>query len=151
VRGVPLELRAGAVQARLVSLRGRAPDEALGSLRRLWNAGVAAPAWDRPPVWLHGDLHPGNLVAEGAELVAVIDFGDVTAGDPAYDLAVAWLAFDPAGRAEFVHALAHRYGAADWTRAHGWAAAVITMLLDQSDDNPEYARLGAEALDDLLR
>jgi aminoglycoside phosphotransferase (APT) family kinase protein len=151
VRGVPLVLRAGAVEARLASLHGRAPDDALRSLRRLWNAGVAAPPWDRPPVWLHGDLHPGNLVAEGAELVAVIDFGDVTAGDPAYDLAVAWLGFDPAGRAEFVHALAHRYGAADWTRAHGWAAAMIAILLDQSDDNPEYAHLGAEALDDLRR
>jgi aminoglycoside phosphotransferase (APT) family kinase protein len=151
VRGVPLEMRADAVDARLASLEGRVPDEALRSVRRLWSAALAAPPWSRAPVWLHGDLHPGNLVADGSQLVAIIDFGDVTAGDPAYDLAVAWLAFDAGGRAEFVRALRDQYDAGDWTRAHGWAAAVTLMLLDQSDDNPEYARLGTEALAELTR
>jgi aminoglycoside phosphotransferase (APT) family kinase protein len=151
VRGVPLEMRADAVDARLASLTGRVTDEALQSLRRLWSAALAAPPWGRAPVWLHGDLHPGNLVADGSQLVAIIDFGDVTAGDPAYDLAVAWLAFDASGRAEFVHALRDQYDAGDWTRAHGWAAAVTLMLLDQSDDNPEYARLGSESLAELMR
>ena len=112
---------------------------------------LAAPPWTGPPVWIHGDLHPGNLVARGSDLVAIIDFGDVTAGDPAYDLAVAWLAFDAAGRERFVAALRDRYDAATWTRAHGWAAAVTLMLLDHSDDNPEYAALGAEALGELAR
>lgn len=150
VRGVPLRVRSAAVHARLASLQGRAPDEALRALRRLWTAALAAPLWGRPPVWLHGDLHPGNLIADGAALVAIIDFGDVTAGDPAYDLAVAWLAFDATGRAEFVRALRDRYDAADWARAHGWAAAMTLILLDQSDDNPEYSRLASEALADLL-
>ena len=150
VRGVPLEMRADAVDARLSSLAGRAPEEALESMRRLWSAALAAPPWGRAPVWLHGDLHPGNLIADGSQLVAIIDFGDVTAGDPAYDLAVAWLAFDASGRAAFVHALRDQYDAGDWTRAHGWAAAVTLMLLDQSDDNPEYARLGAESLAELM-
>ncbi len=151
VRGVPLAVRAEAVQSRLASLSGRTPDVALARASRLWDAALAAPPWEGPPVWIHGDLHPGNLVADGADLVAIIDFGDVTAGDPAYDLAVAWLAFDSAGRARFVRAVGERYDEADWTRAHGWAAAVTLMLLDQSDDNPAYARLGAEALTELAR
>ena len=150
VRGVPLAARADAVDARLTSLHRRAPDEALVSVRRLWNAALAAPPWGGAPVWLHGDLHPGNLIARESQLVAIIDFGDVTAGDPAYDLAAAWLTFDAAGRAEFVRALRGHYDRGDWTRAHGWAAAMILILLDQSDDNPEYARLGSEALADLL-
>lgn len=149
VRGVPLAERAEAVDARFSSLQGRAPAEALTRARRVWDAGLAAPEWGGGPVWIHGDLHPGNLVARGSELVAIIDWGDVTAGDPAYDLAVAWLAFDAAGRAEFRRALSGRYGAADWSRAHGWAAAVTLILLDQSDDEPQYAALGAEALSEL--
>jgi aminoglycoside phosphotransferase (APT) family kinase protein len=101
-------------------------------------------------VWIHGDLHPGNLVARGPELIAIIDFGDVTAGDPAYDLAVAWLTFDAAGRSAFVGAIGDRYDAATWTRARGCAAAFALVMLDQSDDNPEYATLGAEALRELM-
>ncbi|HYI32970.1 MAG TPA: aminoglycoside phosphotransferase family protein [Glaciibacter sp.] len=149
VRGVPLVLRAEAVDARFASLQGRAPADALARARRHWDTALATPPWDRGPVWIHGDLHPGNLVTHGSDLVAIIDFGDVTAGDPAYDLAVAWLAFDAAGRADFQRALRGRYDAADWTRAHGWAAALTLMLLDQSDDNPEYAALGSEVLGEL--
>ena len=37
---------------------------------------------------------PTNLVTRGGTLAAVIDFGDLTAGDPATDLAAAWLVFD---------------------------------------------------------
>ncbi|MET0781915.1 MAG: aminoglycoside phosphotransferase family protein [Microbacterium sp.] len=149
VRGVPLSERAHAVAARFESLRGRVSAADLDRVRQLWDAALEAPVWPESPAWIHGDLHPGNLVARGGELVAIIDFGDVTAGDPAYDLAVAWLAFDAAGRSAFVAATGDRYDAATWTRAHGWAAAVALMLLDQSDDNPEYATLGAEALSEL--
>ena len=151
VRGAPLAVRSAAVDARFVSLSGRSVHDGLEGLRRWWDAALAAPRWSGAPVWIHGDLHPGNLVAEWTRLVAIIDFGDVTAGDPAYDLAVAWLAFDAVGRASFVAALADRYDAATWTRARGWAAAVTLMFLDQSDDNPEYAALGAQALTALTR
>lgn len=149
VRGVPLARRARAVEGRFASLRGRVPDAALRRLHELWDAALHAPAWPGVPLWIHGDLHPGNLIARGADLVAIIDFGDVTAGDPAYDLAVAWLAFDPAGRAAFTAAVGDRYDGATWVRAHGWAAAVTLMLLDQSDDNPAYLALGGEALAEL--
>ena len=151
VRGVPLETRAESVEARLASLTGRASDEALSTLRRLWHAALAAPAWDRTPVWIHGDLHPGNLIADDTHLVAIIDFGDVTAGDPAYDLAVGWLAFDAVGRSQFVRSMQGHYTSADWTRAHGWAAAMALILLDHSDDNPEYASLAAEAIVEITR
>ncbi|MCR2809329.1 MULTISPECIES: phosphotransferase [unclassified Microbacterium] len=151
VRGVPLAHRAAGVAGRLASLRGRISSAALARAERLWATALAAPAWTDAPVWIHGDLHPGNLIARGSALVAIIDFGDVTAGDPAYDLAVAWLAFDPVGRAEFIAATGERYDAATWTRAHGWAAAVALLLLDHSDDNPEYAALAAEALRELVR
>ena len=58
--------------------------------------------WSGPPLWLHGDLHPANILVDATgHLRAVLDFGDLTAGDPATDLAVAWLAFEPEARAAF--------------------------------------------------
>jgi len=147
VRGVPLAARAAAVAGRFASL-GRAHD-GLDVLERDWRAALHAPVWGGPPLWIHGDLHPGNLVARGGQLTGIIDFGDVTAGDPAYDLAVAWLAFDADGRARFTDTARGRYDSATWTRARGWAAAVTLLLLDGSDDNPEYRALGLECLAEL--
>lgn len=152
VRGVPLATRAAAFGERLGSLAdsrvvGTAEARALADA---WESGLASPAWSRPPVWIHGDLHPGNLVADGGRLVGIIDFGDVTGGDPAYDLAVAWLAFEPAGRTRFIDATGDRYDSATWVRARAWAAAVTAMLLIHSDDEPDYAAAGRSALEEIV-
>ncbi|WP_343030084.1 aminoglycoside phosphotransferase family protein [Microbacterium rhizomatis] len=149
-RGVPLADRDVAVESRIASLRVLGVESSLvDAAARCWRRAMQAPTWAGPPVWIHGDLHPGNLVSRGGELVAVIDFGDVTAGDPAYDLAIAWLAFDPASRRTFTEAAGARYDAATWTRAAGWAAAMAVLLVEQSDDNPLYARCGLAALHEL--
>lgn len=148
VRGVPLVDRSPAVLSRVAQVRS---EDALpvDALTTAWRAGLAAPPWRGPAVWIHGDLHPGNLVAgtgpDGGALRAIIDFGDVTAGDPAYDLSVAWLAFDRDGRALFRAALEGRYDDDTWTRARAWAAAIALMLATHSDDAPDYGRLGAES------
>jgi len=69
--------------------------DALGApaaeVRALWHDAVAAPAWEGPPVWVHGDLHPANVVVADGTLAGVVDFGDLFAGDPAVDLAAAWV------------------------------------------------------------
>ncbi|MET0736130.1 MAG: aminoglycoside phosphotransferase family protein [Microbacterium sp.] len=100
MRGRPLAARTTGVRDRLEILRagGGIPSGQLDAAEALWDRGVDAAVWQHEPVWMHGDLHPGNLVAEGGRLRAIVDFGDVTAGDPAGDLAIAWLAFDGAGR-----------------------------------------------------
>lgn len=59
--------------------------------RALWNAAVAT-VWTEPPVWVHGDIAPGNMLFESSgQLAALIDFGQTCVGDPACDLAFAWL------------------------------------------------------------
>lgn len=146
-RGVPLHARANAVAGRLDALRDE--HEGIDALARIWQSALDAPSWEAAPLWIHGDLHPGNLVARGGVLMGIIDFGDVTAGDPAYDLAVAWLAFDAHGRDAFIGAMQDRYDAATWRRAHGWAVAVTLILLGSSDDNPDYLGLGRECLAEL--
>ncbi len=150
VRGGPLAGRAAAVGSRLEGLRGRVPAAELEGAAQLWHLASSGPAWAGPPVCIHGDLHPGNLVARGATLVAVIDFGDVCAGDPAYDLAIAWLAFDAAGRARFQAATGEDYDQATWIRARGWAAAVAALMLAHGDGNPVYAELGRDALAEVV-
>ncbi|GAA1914226.1 aminoglycoside phosphotransferase family protein [Microbacterium aoyamense] len=152
VRGVPLTDRAPLVSERVALLREThaLPPSSVDALESVWRAGLAAAPWSADPVWIHGDLHPGNLVADGGRLVALIDFGDVTAGDPAYDLAVAWLAFDARGRARFRSALEGRHDAATWVRARAWAATIAMMLVINSDDNPDYGALGAEAIPEVL-
>lgn len=117
VRAVPVRTRDEPVRARI---------GARTALREVWEAGCAAPDWSGAPVWVHGDLHPANLVTGGGGLVAVIDFGDLSAGDPATDLAAAWLAFTGAGRARFRAVLGDGYDDATWTRARAWAVAIAT-------------------------
>ncbi len=153
VRGVPLLAGDAGVRARLAS--GAVPDAA--RVGRRWDAALAAPPWSGPPLWLHGDLHPANLlVTDDGALAAVLDFGDLTAGDPATDLATAWLTLDASSRAAFRAHLtrpAAGHPAADpatWDRARGWALCLATAMLAHSDDDPTIARLGQESLAQVL-
>ncbi|WP_203718864.1 aminoglycoside phosphotransferase family protein [Asanoa siamensis] len=144
VRGVPLAVRDEQIQDRLTSGKLAREDE----LRRLWDELRETPVYAGPPVWLHGDPHPANLVLRGSTLEAVIDFGDITAGDPATDLAAAWLVFDAEGRAAF------RAGTeaddATWARARGWALAIGTAIAVFADIHPGLADAGEHAISQVL-
>ena len=147
VRGVPLRTRVEVVGTRLRSLSGRME---VAALEQVWREALAAPEWNGPPLLLHGDLHPGNLLLTPASgLAAVLDFGDVTSGDPATDLATAWLTFDGEARERFRAALPTPPDAATWRRARGWAVTMGTALAMSSDDNPRMASLARHALDQL--
>jgi aminoglycoside phosphotransferase (APT) family kinase protein len=84
-----------------------------------------------------------------ARLAAVLDFGDLTGGDPATDLAAGWLLFGPSGRAAF---RAHLTIADDatWQRARGWALNIGAAVAVNSADNPAMAAIGAHALAQVL-
>lgn len=135
LRGNPLSTRDDVMRERLAQFPHAV------ALHDAWTAGLTAPAATEH-VWLHGDVHPGNLVVHDGRLVALIDFGDVTAGDPAYDLAAHWLLFDAEGRADFRRAAGDRYDVATWTRARAWAAYLALVFLTRSDDRPEYREIG---------
>jgi len=86
-----------------------------------WDVCLATPEWDRDPVWIHGDLQPGNLITEGGRLVAVVDFGALGVGDPAPDLAPALWTFTGTARQTYRELIG--YDDATWRRACGWALA----------------------------
>ncbi|GAA4585306.1 aminoglycoside phosphotransferase family protein [Planotetraspora phitsanulokensis] len=142
VRGVPLAYRDEAVRQRLQFISRSA------ELLPLWEKSAALRPWQGPPLWLHGDPHPGNLLLNGEGLVAVLDFGDLTSGDPATDLAAAWLVFDENAREVFrSHVDADEV---TWERARGWALALGTALAAHSADNPSMAAIGRHVLDQVL-
>lgn len=85
------------------------------------------PPHDGPPVWVHGDLHPLNLLARGDQLSAVIDWGGLGLGDPATDLLIAWTLFDPPAREVFRAALAPSAEAWARGRALAFAKAVAAI------------------------
>ena len=147
-RGVPLLDRDAAVVERLGD-RERYPQAA--ALGAVWAQARAAKAWDGPPMMLHGDLHPGNvLLADGGSLAGVIDFGDVGAGDPAVDLAVGWLMFDAGARHRFMDAFGPAVDGDTWMRARGWALILSTALLSNSDDNPRMFSVGEFGIRQIL-
>ncbi|WP_028269751.1 aminoglycoside phosphotransferase family protein [Arthrobacter sp. UNC362MFTsu5.1] len=147
-RGVPLTDRESAVVERLRD-RERYPQAA--ALGAVWAEASAARAWAGPAMMLHGDLHPGNiLLADGGSLAGVIDFGDVGAGDPAVDLAVAWLMFDAGARRRFMGAFGPAAGGDTWMRALGWALVLSTAMLSNSDDNPRMFAVGEFGISQIL-
>jgi aminoglycoside phosphotransferase (APT) family kinase protein len=137
VRGVALRRRADAVDQRLSSFEGVVD---VPVVRGLWDRLSATAAWDGPPIWLHGDLHPSNMLTLDGELSAIIDFGDITAGDPATDLAVAWMLFDIAERDRFRSAIG--VDDATWHRAAGWALSLSLAYLtgDDTSSMPDIGR-----------
>ncbi|MCI2956783.1 aminoglycoside phosphotransferase family protein [Agromyces atrinae] len=144
VRAVPLAERDAVVSERLAGLEHGA------DLAVLWRDAVAAPAWAGPPLWVHGDLHPANLVTAGGGLTAVVDFGDLSAGDPATDLAAAWMVFDADGRREFRRAIGDHADEAAWRRARGWAVSMASSIIATTSGDGPIARIGAHALAQLL-
>ena len=110
-----------------------------------WNRALAAPRWEDPPLWLHGDLHPANVLTHAGRLAAVIDFGDITAGDPATDLAIAWMLFDAPSRERFRAAVA--CDDATWVRAVGWATALAVAYIAGSPEGSPMVPIGLRTLE----
>jgi aminoglycoside phosphotransferase (APT) family kinase protein len=150
-RGVPLAARA-ATFAENLRLVGGAVDR--DAVLRVWASALSAPRYAGPPVWLHGDLHPANILVTDGQVSGVIDFGDITSGDPACDLAVAWMLLPLSWHGAFRAAYeAARGGVADddrWLRARGWALNFGIVYLAHSADNPQLLAVGRRTLDRVL-
>lgn len=141
----------------LDALDARAIGSDAAELHAVWDDAVTASAWDGPPVWVHGDLHPANVVVADGTLAGVVDFGALSVGDPAVDLAAAWVLLPPGTAARFLAAYAE-VDDATVRRARGHAAlkCLFLLLMGQNGDRglpggkPAWGPAGRAALDRVL-
>lgn len=139
VRGVPLATRAPAVAERMARLEVSAPVGAA------WREAVDAPLGTQRH-WLHGDLHPRNILADGRRIVGIIDWGDLCGGDIATDLAAFWMLFDRSDRQKALAAYGN-VDAATLARAKGWAVFFGLVMLDTGlVDDDQQAQVGTATL-----
>lgn len=144
-RGGPLTIRDRATRTALEQLHAEI-DVARATLA--WEAALAAPAWDREPVWLHGDILEGNLLVRGGRLSAVIDWGCLCAGDPAFDYAIAWSLLWPVRDA---FRAASGVDDATWARARGLALSQALIALPYYlHTNPPVVRRSREVIANVL-
>jgi aminoglycoside phosphotransferase (APT) family kinase protein len=127
-RAATLASRAAALAERMRHLE-RATEVINDRIRSAWGEALEAPN-ETPPTWIHGDLHARNVLTLDGTITGVIDWGDMTSGDPAIDLACLWMLLpNEAARRRAREA----YDAANdalWARARGWAVLFGVTLLD---------------------
>lgn len=139
-RGIPLAGRDAVTQRWLDAID--APRE----VRTTWAALRDTPTHRGPALWLHGDLHPLNILAVSGRPSGIIDFGDLTAGDPATDLSIAWLLFDDADQRATLFAAYGGVDPATAARARGWALALGAAYVANGADHPLLSELGRRAI-----
>jgi len=145
-RGLPLETRDEETRAALAELEGIIDTDAPTVA---WEAALRVPRWSGRPMWIHGDLLPGNLVVRDGRLRGVIDFGCVGVGDPACDLIAAWGVLPAVARADFRDEL----GVDDdsWARGRGWALSIGLIALPYyMDTNPVFADVARHLIGEVL-
>lgn len=123
-RGLALAGRDAAFREALARCDG------LFDLRRaaeVWDDALDAPAWSGPPMWVHADLIPPNLLIRGGRIAGVLDFGTLTVGDPAYDATAGWHLFDGAARDRYLRLIGADEAAR--RRARGLVVSGATIAL----------------------
>lgn len=123
-------------------------DDVVGGLLEVHDEATAARPWPGPRLWCHGDLHARNLVRTPQRGLGLLDFGDVTAGDPAVDLGVWWTAFSPVARDECLPALLEQHDGHVVRRARGWAARFVLGVAGH--DHTSFGRTIDHAVRQLL-
>jgi aminoglycoside phosphotransferase (APT) family kinase protein len=137
------------VQAALAQLHALGLTD-VAPLAQCWRAARAIAAHHGPPVWIHGDIAPGNLLLADGALGAVIDWSGCGAGDPADDARIAWNLLPAAARPAFRAAL----GLDDAAWARGRALALSQAVLQwpyYHQSNPALAANARHTIAEVLR
>jgi aminoglycoside phosphotransferase (APT) family kinase protein len=145
-RGIPLKELDSETKGALKALDD---DMDTKPLTLLWEKLSHTPHWDKSPVWMHGDLLPGNILIQNNRLSAVIDFADVGLGDPACDLIVAWSLLNANSRAIFRNHLVN-IDEHTWQRGKGWALSIAVIILPYyKNTNPVLTSVARRVIEQL--
>ena len=144
-RGVPLHQRAVSVEERMQRLE-RKTNLITQKIRNTWHKALNTPI-DVQDKWLHGDLHPRNILIKNGAIAGIIDWGDLTSGDIATDLASIWMLFSNRHARQQAIAEYGNVSNATLQRAKGWAILFGVVLLDTGlVDHPRHAVIGERTL-----
>lgn len=145
-RGIPLQERDAPTRKAIDELRSIMD---ISEIEDAWISALAVPLWANPPVWIHGDISPGNVLIADGHLQAIIDFGAMGIGDPAIDLIAAWNLLPKPVRGIF---RAHSgVDAATWKRGRGWALSVALIQLPYYlHSNPAVAENARHVIAEVL-
>jgi len=146
LRGRPLRFKDAATRSAIAELPQSFDPR---RLVRVWDACAAVPDHSGTPVWFHGDLLPGNILADGTGICGLIDFGGPGVGDPACDFLAAWYCLRPRERRWFRERL--DVARTDWLRGigHTFSQAVIYIPY-YFETRPAGVRMAAEVLASIL-
>ena len=145
-RGVPLAERNCPTRAAIAALEGVFDPVVL---TEAWEEALRNPVWSGLPVWLHGDIHSGNLLVVEGRLSAVIDFGLMGVGDPTCEMMVAWWLLSAETRGLFRREVS--IDEATWKRGRGWALyGGLVALAYYLDPNEVLAGMARHAIDEVL-
>ena len=94
------------------------------------------------------------LILDDCRVSGVLDFGDITPGDPAADLSLVWMLLPRschgAFRAAYATAGHGQVDAATWARGRGRALNLATVFLAWSAGNPQLHAVGRRTLTAVL-
>lgn len=145
-RGGSLLLRDAAVRNAISVLHDRIE---VKLVTQLWENSLQAPICNKPLVWIHADLLPGNILVQNGRLSGVIDFDLFGIGDPATDLICAWSIFTKSSRYVFREAL--DIDDATWMRGKGWALSIALMIIPYyQNTNPGLVAIAQRMIKELL-
>jgi aminoglycoside phosphotransferase (APT) family kinase protein len=115
---------------------------------QVWEDALAAGPFDGDPVWVHGDLLPGNVLVRDGALAGVIDWSGAGVGDPACETMFAW-SLPTDARVAFRGALG--LDAGTWRRGRGWALEQAVLFIDYyAETLPEGVAVARKRLDAVL-
>lgn len=127
-RGTPMAQYDEAVQRGISQLDGAID---VDRASQVWRSALDAGDWTGDPVWVHGDLLPGNILIDQDRLSGIIDWSGAGVGDPACEAMLAWALPPDAHR---IYRRDLMFDDATWARARGWVVEQAVFFI------PYYAK-----------
>ncbi|MFM9872801.1 MAG: aminoglycoside phosphotransferase family protein [Fimbriimonadaceae bacterium] len=125
-RGCNLDFREDMLQKGQLNINSLLPQHCQMQWRRALHA-EPFPVENRP--WVHGDLHPQNILTQDGTITAILDWGDLTSGDPAVDAAAFYMLFLEPNAIESYTTDPNLIA-----RAQGWAILFVALILSKDPE-----------------